>query len=111
MPIYKTYKQETYTQADGAVIINSANQNVWGHQVTLGGNSTVGTLSFEVKYHPKGVWETLYEDDNTTQKVIDIATPRTFIATGLINSFRITPTGVDGNYSVIVISGVDENNE
>lgn len=105
---YKNKNIQTYTQADGVVEVSTANQNVLGHQVTIGGDSTSGTLAFEVKYHQDGQFETLYEADDTTAKVIDLSDPRTFTAEGCINAFRITPTTVDASYKVLILSGVNE---
>ena len=98
----------TYTQADGVVEVKTKNQNVKGHQISIGGNSITGTLDFEVKYHEDGVYETLFDTDGTTQKTVDLSANQTFNAEGYVHSFRVTPTSVDAEYKVLILSGVDE---
>lgn len=101
----------SYTQEDGAIVINTPSRGILGHQVSFGGDATTGTLSFEVKYHKEANFETLYESDGTTAKVVDLSAPQTFEAEGIVHSFRVTPAGVDASYKVLIISGVEDEDE
>ena len=106
--IVQSVTNPEYTQDDGIVEIPAASQSLLGHQVSFGGDATTGTLAFEKKHHKDANFETLYEIDGTTPKVVDLSAPRTFQAEGIIHSFRVTPVSVDASYKVLVVSGVDE---
>lgn len=106
--IAQSSSNPSYTQADGAVVVNTPSRGILGHQVSFGGDATVGTLAFEVKYHKDANFETLFESDGTTPKVVDLSSAQTFEAEGIVHSFQVTPTGVDASYKVLVISGVED---
>lgn len=110
--IVQSKENLTFTQADGAVeILPPNNWSLEGHQISFGGDATSGTLAFEVKYHKEANFEVLYLADGTTPKVVDLANIQSFVAEGVVYSFKVTPTAVDAGYKVLIISGVEDENE
>ncbi|EJM1555566.1 hypothetical protein ACOB3G_002335 [Vibrio cholerae] len=111
MPFYKKQDEiKTFTQADGAVILTESTYHRTSHQVSFSTTATTGTLAVEVKYHPFADFEPLLDEDGVTPVVVDLSAPKTFqLKDKWVHSFKFTPTGVDGEYKVLIGTGYMDN--
>lgn len=97
---------DSFTQADGAVVITTPSFDEPTSQVSFATDSTTGTVAIRAKYHPDADFETVYEDDGATALVIDLTNLKSFqLFDKWVYSFEFTPTDVDASYTPCVASG------
>ena len=103
----KTFDEnESYTQDDGAIELETYSYNNDVNQVSWLTDSTTGTLAVSVKYHPLAQAEKLLDEDGSTQLIIDLSDPESFIIYDkFVYSIIFTPTDVDESYTPLLTSG------
>jgi len=91
------------TQGDGAqTIAPSGMSNAKLNQICVrAGTATTGTIAVTVLPHGQTAYESLL-DPSGAAITISIASPVSYVFSGIIDGIKLTPSGLDGTYQYTI---------